>query len=157
MATVSAPPAARPASAPTPQRHGTCALTLSIGGTTYRLRPAPPPAGLKLVWTLRKVPPDPLGRPAAYAVAEGKGREQHCTCPDHRINGATCKHIMALRALGLLAPPKARPSRPPADRGARAARGGGFEICDRCGADFDPMESGHPYLCRSCAAEGGAA
>ena len=38
---------------------------------------------------------------------------------------------------------------------ARIGRGG-YEICDGCGADFDPEISGHPGLCFECAKEGDA-
>src|SRR3954469_11528251 len=103
MASVSAPPRARrarrapspsPAAPPVapPERHGTCSLTLRIGGTSYALRPCPPPPGLSVVWTLRKLEgPEPV----AYAVASD-GAEAHCTCPDHQHNQASCKHMMAL-------------------------------------------------------------
>jgi hypothetical protein len=99
MATVSAP-APRASAASPPVRHGICRLTLTIGGTDYRLRPHPtPPPGFK-IWTLRKL--DPHGPSAAYAIAV-HDHEVGCTCPDHEINGASCKHIMALRALKLVA------------------------------------------------------
>ena len=58
MASVSAPARPRPASAPPAPaatvRHGKCRLELSIGGTRYRLIPLAPPAGFKVVWSLRK-------------------------------------------------------------------------------------------------------
>jgi hypothetical protein len=38
---------------------------------------------------------------------------------------------------------------------ARLGRGG-YEICDGCGADFDPEISGHPDFCSECAKEGDA-
>jgi hypothetical protein len=38
---------------------------------------------------------------------------------------------------------------------ARIGRGG-YEICDGCGADFDPEISGHPGFCFECAKEGNA-
>ena len=38
---------------------------------------------------------------------------------------------------------------------ARLGRGG-YEICDGCGADFDPEISGHPGFCSECAKEGDA-
>ncbi len=48
-------------------------------------------------------------------------REAGCTCPDHETTGATCKHLMALRAIGIL-PRSARTAREAAAReSARAA------------------------------------
>jgi SWIM zinc finger len=111
MSTVSAPARRRPASAPPAPaatvRHGKCSLHLSIGGTRYRLTPLAPPAGFKAVWSLRK---DTDDRPATYQVAVAKSQQPACTCPDHEINGAVCKHIGALRALGLIPGRKARPA-----------------------------------------------
>jgi hypothetical protein len=108
MATVSAPRRPRPASAPpVPVRHGKCSLHLSIGGVFYRLRPLTPPAGVKALWSLRK---QSDGAPAVYQVAQARGEQPACTCPDFTINGAVCKHVGALRALGLVAGRKARPA-----------------------------------------------
>jgi hypothetical protein len=104
MATVADP--SRPVgAAPPPVRHGTCRLTLKIGGTEYRLRPMPAPEGFKVVWTLKKL--DPHGPVVHYSVALPKGEPAGCTCPDHEQRGSICKHIMALVALGLLPRPKA--------------------------------------------------
>jgi hypothetical protein len=109
MSTVSAPARRRPASAPPAPaatvRHGKCRLELSIGGTAYRLTPLTPPPGFKLLWSLRKLSGEAT---AIYQVAVEKGRPAGCTCPDHEINGAVCKHIGALRALGLIPGRKAR-------------------------------------------------
>jgi SWIM zinc finger len=216
MATVAE--SARPVGAPPPPvRHGLARLTLRIGGSDYRLRPMPAPPGFRAVWVLRKL--DPRGE-VTYSVAAPKGQPAGCTCPDHEHNGATCKHIMALAALGLIPRPKA--ARPKVVSPARArqlhaknarqaiaeanalpvearrhlaeiatapapvvtmpegwqtggdyerfAAGfrqavrahvarlgrGGYEICDGCGADFDPEISGHPGLCFECAKEGEA-
>ncbi len=108
------------------ERHGKCQLTLSIGGVGYRLRPVPPPPGLKVVWTLRKLEGP---APVAYAVAS-EGQEIKCTCPDHEKNGARCKHIGALVACGLVA----RPS-------GRSVRAQGAGPCAGCGAEISPAES----------------
>lgn len=173
-----APPVApaRPAApAGPPERHGKCSLRLSIGGAAYKLRPVPPPPGLAVVWTLAKIEPDTLDAPRGYAVASD-GIEIKCTCPDHSINGARCKHIGALVALRLIpAPAPAAPARPagpaapsPAAQaeGFRAAvRGevrrkrGGVAPCERCGVEISPAESYAPgrYLCGDCfEPEGGA-
>ena len=119
MASVSAPARSRPASAPAATvRHGKCSLHLSIGGTHYRLTPLAPPAGFRAVWSLHKQSDD---RPAIYQVAVEKGQQPACTCPDFEINGAVCKHIGALRALGLIPGRKPRPAaarRSPARRPA---------------------------------------
>ena len=111
MSTVSAPARRRPASAPPapaiPVRHGKCSLHLSIGGTRYRLHPITPPPGFRALWSLRKQAPESS---AVYQVAVEKGQQPACTCPDFEINGAVCKHIGALKALGLIAGRKARPA-----------------------------------------------
>jgi hypothetical protein len=111
MSTVAERPRARRASAPpataAPVRHGKCSLHLSIGGTRYRLHPLTPPAGYKLVWSLRKQAETDS---AVYQVAIAKGQQPACTCPDFTINGAICKHVGALKALGLIPGRKARPA-----------------------------------------------
>jgi hypothetical protein len=207
MATVAE--AARPVGAyPPPVRHGTCRLTLRIGGIDYALRPLSPEAGILASWLVRKLDPE---RSARYVVAAPKGKPAHCTCPDHERSGWTCKHISSLTAAGLIPAPK-----PPSARGrklhakdarqaiaeakalpvearrhlaeiapaatalpegwrpggahpsfaagfrravgahvARIGRGG-YEICEGCGAEFDPETSGHPGLCLGCAKEGDA-
>jgi SWIM zinc finger len=111
MSTVAERPRARRASAPpapaVPIRHGRCSLHLSIGGTCYRLHPLTPPAGFKLVWSLHKQAETDS---AVYQVAIEKGRQPACSCPDFTINGAVCKHVGALKALGLIPGRKARPA-----------------------------------------------
>jgi hypothetical protein len=111
MSTVAERPRARRAPAPpapaAPVRHGKCSLHLSIGGTRYRLHPLTPPAGFKAVWSLRKQSETDS---AVYQVALEKGQQPACTCPDHEFNGALCKHIGALKALGLIPGRKARPA-----------------------------------------------
>lgn len=110
MATVSVAPRARREQAPAvPVRHGTCGLHLTIGGTRYRLRPITPPAGIKAIWTLRKAEAG-ADRPATYQVSVPRGLPASCTCPDFAINGAVCKHLGALRALGLIPGRKPRPA-----------------------------------------------
>ena len=80
MSTVAERPRARraPASpAPAaPVRHGKCSLHLSIGGTRYRLHPLTPPAGFKLVWSLRKQAETDS---AVYQDAIAKGQQPACT------------------------------------------------------------------------------
>jgi hypothetical protein len=116
MASVSSPP--RPVGAAPPSvRHGTCRLTVRIRETEYRLRPMPAPEGFKVVWTLRKLDPHAT---ATYTVAVPKGAQPGCTCPDHEIHNYTCKHIMALAALGLIPTPKA--ARPPEPRATATAK-----------------------------------
>ena len=111
MSTVSAPARRRPASAPPAPsatvRHGKCSLHLSIGGTRYRLHPITPPPGFRALWSLRKQAPESS---AVYQVAVEKGQQPACTCPDFEINGAVCKHIGSLKALGLIPGRKARPA-----------------------------------------------
>ena len=104
----SAPRARRSESAPAaPVRHGKCGLELSIGSTRYRVRPLTPPAGFKVIWSLRKQSPETS---AVYQVAVERGQQPACTCPDSSISGAVCKHIGALQALGLIPGRKARPA-----------------------------------------------
>src|SRR2546421_11708491 len=102
MSTVATAPPVRPI------RHGVHALRIRIGATWYQLRAMPAPAGFRTVWTLRKL--DPEAPAVTYSVAQAKGEDARCTCPDHELNGAVCKHVMALAAAGLIARPKsARP------------------------------------------------
>ena len=72
----------------------------------------PAPEGFKVVWVLKKL--DPHGPVVHYSVAQPKGEPAGCTCPDHEQRGSTCKHIMALPALGLL--PRPKTARPPKAR-----------------------------------------
>ena len=189
MSTVAERPRARRASAPpapaAPVRHGKCSLHLSIGGTRYRLHPLTPPAGFKLVWSLRKQAETDS---AVYQVAIAKGAQPACTCPDFTINGAVCKHVGALKALGLIPGRKARPAAARRSHARRLAAEApapapqpagpfatGFrsavaaelrrmsgqvepepEGCLYCGDPFDPAVSRDPHFCASCAAEGGA-
>jgi SWIM zinc finger len=187
MSTVAERPRARRASAPPAPaatvRHGKCSLHLSIGGTRYRLHPLTPPAGFKLVWSVRKQSETDS---AVYQVAIAKGAQPACTCPDFTINGAVCKHVGSLRALGLIPGRKARPaaarrsharrlaepSPAPAPAGAFAAgfrsavsaevrRISGEPVeeesyphCAACGEAFDPVVSRDPHFCGPCAEEG---
>ena len=78
----------------------TCRLTLSIRGTDYALRPVPSEDGR--AWRLRK--PDGT----TYDVAETRWGPV-CDCPDatwrrEGLDPAGCKHVRALRALGLINP-----------------------------------------------------
>jgi hypothetical protein len=142
----------------------------------------PTPPGFRAVWTLRKTEgPEPV----VYSVVHEKGAGPDCSCPDSQHNGATCKHIMALAACGLIPalksarPKKARPHLPAApapavpDRGpvaagfARASRRMVADLagapepeeegfrCAYCGDEFDPEQSRDPHFCRPCAEIGG--
>ena len=108
-------PGTAPSVEPPPVRHGKCRLTLTIGGTHYSLRPIPgQPRGMR-VYALRSLNGERAGKYYSVAVVN---REAGCTCPDAETNGAVCKHIMALRALGFL-PVSARTA---AESRAEAAR-----------------------------------
>ncbi len=98
MATLPGPaPCAEPPSVPV--RHGVCRLHVTIGATCYALRPIPgQPRGMK-VFALRSLTGERAGKVYNVAVVD---RTAGCTCPDSEINGATCKHVMALRAIGFL-------------------------------------------------------
>jgi len=98
-----------------PVRHGTCRLQITIGGTSYSLRPIPAQPRGVTVWVLRSLDGPRAG--ARYSVAS-VNRQAGCTCPDHETNGAPCKHVMALRTIGLI-PRSARTVR---EASARAAR-----------------------------------
>ncbi len=113
MSTVATAPSARTV------RHGRTDLQIRIGGTWYKLRTLPPPAGFRVVRTLKKL--DPHGPPAIDTVAQAKGEDARCTCPDHS-NGHICKHIMALVAHGLMALPKAARPKPQKAPSARALK-----------------------------------
>jgi hypothetical protein len=52
------------------------------------------------------------------ADPKARGEQPGCTCPDHEISGATCKHVMALAALGLVRRPRA--ARPKKARSLKA-------------------------------------
>ena len=104
---------AQPAPAP-PVRHGTCRLTLTIDGTPYRLAKAP---AARAAWHLKRMAEPRKG--TVYCVLTHKSVVT-CTCPDSITNGAVCKHVRALKALGLVA----RRARPEAVRAARNPEGG---------------------------------
>jgi hypothetical protein len=96
---VTAPPVEQPAVFGPPVRHGKCRLILIIGGTSYSLRPIPQQPRGYLVWSLRVLDGDRAGKNYCVAIAK---REAGCTCPDMETNGAVCKHVAAMRALGFL-------------------------------------------------------
>ena len=113
-----------------PVRHGTCRLQITIGGTSYSLRPIPAQPRGVTVWVLRSLDGPRAG--TRYSVAS-VNRQAGCTCPDHETNGATCKHVMALRAIGLI-PRSARTVREAsAEASARAARRPAKALADLAG------------------------
>jgi hypothetical protein len=114
MATV-APEVRGAQSAPTPPvRHGTCRLIVIIDGTEYRLSRSP---SARAAWHLKRMAEPREG--AVYCVLTHKCIVT-CTFPDSIMNGAVCKHVRALKALGLVA----RRARPEAVRAARNPEGG---------------------------------
>ena len=104
------PPVAAKAPAPAGPavRHGKMSIRIGIGGKGYRVNPAIAGPPIEGVVTITKE--DGTG---AYAVATD-GLEIRCTCPDHERNGATCKHIMAVRRAAIIFAPFAVPAAPPA-------------------------------------------
>jgi len=86
-------------------RHGSCRLLVHINGTAYSLARF---ATATPAWRLTKQSPD--DQPASYIAAVNEHGLPACSCPDHQVRGAQCKHLGALLAAGLLpAPvPKAR-------------------------------------------------
>jgi hypothetical protein len=119
MASVSASP---------PVRHGTTRLMVLINGRSYVLKRMPPPPGFLETWVLRRSEPDSTGARPAYCVAAHlDDPAPGCTCPDHRRTGAPCKHILALRAHGLIPPASAHAeATPPAPQPAAPSFAEGF-------------------------------
>jgi hypothetical protein len=120
MSTV-APPV-RPAKARSP-RHGTCKLLVFINSDEYSLKRQPAPARGARRWHLKKLTGDRAG--AVYSVTRSGGVAA-CTCPDHRNNKFSCKHIKALVALGVISgrtrpAPAIEAPRSPAARATAAA------------------------------------
>ena len=113
MSTVAERPRARRASAPpapaVPIRHGKCSLHSVRSEARVTALPADHPAGRLQagVVPMRKQSDTDS---AVYQVAIARGQQPGCTCPDFTINGAICKHVGALRALGLIPGRKARPA-----------------------------------------------
>ena len=97
-----------------PVRHGTCRLIVIIDGTEYRLTRSP---SARAAWHLKRLAEPRKG--TVYCVLTHKNVVT-CTCPDSIMNGAVCKHVRALKALGLVA----RRARPEAVRAARHPEGG---------------------------------
>jgi hypothetical protein len=78
----------------------TCRLSVTIRGTSYSVRPIRPEADdVVRAWRLRRA------NGTCYDVAD-TADGQVCDCADHVYrhegNGTACKHVRALRALGLL-------------------------------------------------------
>ena len=92
MSTVA--PEVRGAQPAPPVRHGTCRLTLTIDGTEYRLSRSP---SARAAWHLKRMAEPRKG--TVYCVLTHKCIVS-CTCPDSITNGAVCKHVRALKALG---------------------------------------------------------
>ena len=104
---------AQPAPTP-PVRHGTCRLIVIIDGTEYRLTRSP---SARAAWHLKRLAEPRKG--TIYCVLTHKGVVT-CSCPDSIMNGAVCKHVLALRAVGLVS----RRAKPEAVLAARNLEGG---------------------------------
>ena len=100
-------PPVRPAKARSP-RHGTCKLRVFINSDLYSLKRQPAPGARR--WHLKKLSGERAG--AVYAVTRAGGLTS-CTCPDHRNNKFSYKHIKALVALGVISG-RTRPTPTPA-------------------------------------------
>jgi hypothetical protein len=87
---------AQPAPTP-PVRHGTCRLIVVIDGTEYRLSRSP---SARAAWHLKRMAEPRKG--TVYCVLTHKCVVM-LTCLDNIMNGAVCKHVRALKALGLVA------------------------------------------------------
>ena len=112
MSTVA--PEVRGAQPAPPVRHGTCRLIVIIDGTEYRLTRSP---SARAAWHLKRLAEPRKG--TIYCVLTHH-RIVSCTCQDSIMNGAVCKHVRALKALGLVA----RRARPEAVLAARNPEGG---------------------------------
>jgi SWIM zinc finger len=103
MATVAQAPS------PVPVRHGTCRLVLVIDtGCTpvhYRVARVAGGGNQSKTWRLRAIDGPRAG--AVYLVTKHR-RVISCSCPDASLNGAACKHVRALLAVGLLSGSHAR-------------------------------------------------
>jgi hypothetical protein len=75
-------------------RHGKCRLQIVINGKAYVLLPGKAAVPRHRLWRLS-------GPGSQYAVCYGKGVVS-CSCPDAWKVGHQCKHIGALKALGLV-------------------------------------------------------
>jgi SWIM zinc finger len=104
---------AQPAPTP-PVRHGTCRLIVVIDGTEYRLSRSP---SARAAWHLKRLSEPRKGQ--VYCVLTHKNVVT-CSCQDSIKNGAVCKHVRALKALGLVA----RRAKPEAVIAARHPEGG---------------------------------
>lgn len=83
-----------------PARHGKCCLWLTINHCRYKLMPERVAGKGSKGWHLIKLD-DPRAL-AHYLVLRIAGVTT-CTCADHRIVMAECKHMRALAAAGLIA------------------------------------------------------
>jgi hypothetical protein len=101
-----------------PVRRGTCNLRLHINGDVYSIRKHKGGSHARL-WALKKL----TGARAGRTLLVGRIYAQVCCdCEDYTRNQPTggCKHIKALRALGLIAR-KSRRSRSQVPSGSRPA------------------------------------
>jgi len=104
---------AQPAPTP-PVRTGVCRLTITIDGVEYRLSKSP---SARAAWHLKRMSEPRKG--TVYCVLTHKCVVT-CSCPDSIMNGAVCKHVLALRAVGLVS----RRATPEAVLAARNPEGG---------------------------------
>jgi len=88
-------------------RTGKCGLILSIDGRRYRLRRDKPLARNATTWRLT-VAAGQRRAGLTYSVCTFNGKVD-CSCPDSARQFAACKHMQALRALGLISK-SARPT-----------------------------------------------
>ena len=94
MSTVA--PEVRSAQPAPPVRTGKARLVLVIDGVEYRLSKSP---AARTAWHLKRLAEPRKG--TIYCVLTHKNVVT-CSCPDTTINGAVCKHVLALRAVGLV-------------------------------------------------------
>jgi len=86
---------AQPALTP-PVRTGKARLVLVIDGTEYKVSRSP---SARAAWHLKRMAEPRKG--TIYCVLTHKSVVT-CSCPDSIMNGAVCKHVRALVAVGLV-------------------------------------------------------
>jgi hypothetical protein len=82
-------------------RPTTCRLTLTIGDTSYAIKPIPSGWHAK-AYQVRKLD----GSGTVYHVAQEPDGAIGCTCPAGTYRDR-CRHVRSLLAVGMLAPPQA--------------------------------------------------
>lgn len=80
----------------TPQRTGTCSLTVTINGVDYAVKPRHRDAQMKVYLLIKDTE-------TRYVLQQTANGECSCSCPDARYRDPVggCKHVRSLKALWL--------------------------------------------------------